>query len=444
MKKIAKLLLFLLGAPLMLALVVLSNMVLLQNNWTYGIYAWSGVAVAGLVFIVLTIIVIVTGKKCKKTNRRQVVRRCTGAMVLSSVILTAGVWGAIDIFVPGILADVTQGTIKSTDLIENYEDKSEEHAGYLTSFIEMNVANGNLTQYSEEEYQKMGYSCPEVVALVAQQCKSQDKVGYNVIKNNGPWLNMADGGRMTIGAVVHLVINERNYMLENDDGELYDVREEFKCKIGGEDYAVQWTIMDMTNPVNIDLSGIMGSISGFLPTVDAAFSKFGGLTGVTDTLTDVLYGAIGQEEVAGSGIYVRVDLDGEEDEDGSTFIGISIQNVTEDRGVFDYKHTAWFQSNHLLVAVVNLYGIRHVMYFCAGFMAIFAVLLGFVRESEYKANYIDVDDDNNGSDDNEPEEQVAPKYVDPKSSVSYPQTPYMEKIAEAQAKWANQNTIIYK
>ncbi len=441
MKKFGKILVYLLGFPLMFGLIFWESWSLLQNNWTYGIWNWSGIAVAALVLIVFTVIVIITGKISKKTNRRQVVRRCTGAMVLASVILTAGIWGAIDIFVPDILSSATSGTIKATDLIENYEAKSEEHAGYLTSFIEMNVANGNLSSYTEEEYLSMGYGCQEVRDLIDQQYYSQHKVGYTIIGDNGPWLNLADSDRMTIAAVIHLVINEREYILENADGEEYDIRELYPIMLDGEDVAVQWTIMDMTNPVLIDLSSLLGSMGDLITSLDPLLSSFGGVEGLTETLTEVIYGAVEDEAVAGSGIYILIDLDAEVDEDGSEFVGVIIQNVTEDRGVFDYMHTAWFQSNNLLVAVINLYALRHIMYFFAGIVAILSLIIGFIREKQYKDNFTDVEDEDSSDEEDFGDEATK---ADAKTGIAYPQTPYMDRVVEAQAQWATRNTYVPK
>lgn len=421
----------------MLGLVIWESWDMIMDNITYGFWPWAGVVVTALLLVVFTIIVLITGRKAKKATTVKKVRRGTAVMVVSSVLLTAGVWGAIDVFLPDILSDATSGTIKYTDLIENYEGESEYFADMLDEFITMNVANGNLSEYTLEEYLAMGFT-QEVSDLIDNQYYSQHRVGYTVINANGPWLTLADSDRMTIAAVVHLVINQRDYSyIDEETGETMYKNEKYQVMVDGEYYDVTWTILDMTNPITLDLTSLLGDYSDILSLVDSAFAGVGGLDALTEALHDVLYEGIASEEVAGDAINIYFDLDGE---DG--FMGLIIDNTTEERGVFDYMHTAWFQSNGLLIAVTHLYATRHIIYFFAGIVAILALMLGFMRESQYKANFVDDkkdDEEDDSDDDNNVVENAQPAQTT--TPIVIAQSPYLTSFMEAQNRRVNENTI---
>ncbi len=221
MKRFLKIILFLIGFPALLGFVVWKSLTVIQEGSTYGFWPYVGIILAGVFALVYLIAFIITGVKAKKNagNRKKVMGGVI-ALVIVSFVMTAGLWLVIDIpkLLPDILNSATSGTIGFDDLRENYAAQSEVHSNLLDEFIKLNYKNKNLdNEYSLDYWLEVGYSAPEVQELIATNFKSMDKNGYVTFK--GPWINLADGGRLTIPVLVHLIINEREfqdlpYMLE--------------------------------------------------------------------------------------------------------------------------------------------------------------------------------------------------------------------------------------
>ena len=112
MKKLLKIILFIIGFPALLAFVVWKSITVLQEGSTYSFWPYVGIILAGLFFIAYLITFIVTGRKSKKNagNRKKVMRQVV-ALVLVAFVFTAGVWLVVDVPLPDILSSATAGTI---------------------------------------------------------------------------------------------------------------------------------------------------------------------------------------------------------------------------------------------------------------------------------------------------------------------------------------------
>jgi hypothetical protein len=381
MKTFVKILLYLFGFPLMIGAMVYVSLPILEAGKSYGILIYAGVIVVALMGLLYLIVALVTWNVSRKAKSITKVRKATAAFVIFALILTTGVWLAIDRFVPDILDDATSGTITYDDLRDDYMAHAEYHELLLTKFIKMNVKNGNLTSLTEEEYLAQGYKNEEVRNLIHHNFKSLDKDGYCSFTDAGPWLDLANDSRMTLPVVVHLVINQRKESTEDPEIEDIDFYYggEGRAAAGLTDSPIRWTILDMQEgeltfefaiPEGFD--SYLSLLQPLLPEILRALNK-----------------SIKDEALAGSVITIGMKIIGDEDvaQDPSLVAGtmkITITPASEARGVWDYMHMAWLDSNHLLFAVISLFPARRIMFAFAGLIVLLSLMIGFVRESEFK------------------------------------------------------------
>ena len=384
MKRFLKIILFLIGFPALLGFVVWKSLTVIQEGSTYGFWPYVGIILAGVFALVYLIAFIITGVKAKKNagNRKKVMGGVI-ALVIVSFVMTAGLWLVIDIpkLLPDILNSATSGTIGFDDLRENYSAQSEVHSNLLDEFIKLNYKNKNLdNEYSLDYWLEVGYSAPEVQELIATNFKSMDKNGYVTFK--GPWINLADGGRLTIPVLVHLIINEREfqdlpYMLEyelvpnpyKDD----DFNYAYQSAIDrGDDYLVKWSILDMQGtPMEIDLGGILSDdIKSLILGVTSVMPE--AIVSVLNTLND----CIADDALAGTPIYIGIDA-----RNGDFKLVIS--STVETRGMWDYKKSAWLNSNHLLFAVISIFPARQWLYIWGAVVVFSSVAVGALRLKEF-------------------------------------------------------------
>lgn len=371
MKTFWKILLYVIGFPAMLVLVYLESRQVIEYGESYGILVYGGVLVAALVMVLYIVVGLITWGISRKAKTRKAIRICTIVLVLFSLLLTTGVWTAIDFVLPDILSDATDGTIEYEDVREAYNERAEYHRWLLDTFIKQNVANGNLKALSEEEYLAQGYQNEEVVDLIHQQFASLDEDGYATF--DGPWLPLANDSRMTINVVVHLIIDER----EISDPHPFLLYGEGRT--GDEVTApVTWTIMDMQEgSMSVDLSGLLGN-EAIASILEMSLVK----NLINSNLPDLL-GAVNEivadPALAGSYIYIGLDL-----EKGD----LTITPTSESRGVHDYMHMAWFNSNNLLFLVISLFPARKIFFFYSAIVVMLSLAIGIIRERQYKKNFI--------------------------------------------------------
>lgn len=384
MKTFLKALLYLLGFPLMIGAMVYVSLPILEAGKTYGFWIFAGIAVVVLMGILYMIVALVTWSVSRKAKTLTKVRKATAAFVIFALLLTTGVWLAIDRFVPDILDDATSGTITYDDLRDDYMAHAEYHELLLTKFIKMNVANGNLASLTEEQYLAEGYKNEEVKNLIHYNFKSLYKDGYSSFTDAGPWLDIANDSRMTLPTIVHLVINNRKESTEDPDIEDigFYYGGEGRAAAGKTDSPIKWTILDMQE----------GDLS-FEFVLPESIGSYLDLLLLDPTLIPQLLTAVNssikEEALAGSVITIGLKIIGDKDiEKDPTLVKgtmkISITPASEARGVWDYMHMAWLDSNHMLFAVISLFPARRIMFVFAGLIIILTLLIGFIRESEFK------------------------------------------------------------
>ncbi|MCL2631141.1 MAG: hypothetical protein FWD49_06460 [Firmicutes bacterium] len=342
---IAKIILLVLGFPLLVALVLIQSLPIITDNITYGIMPFVGLILAVVFMGAWFLTVFLTGKKAKKQGTKKAVKKGFIAMLIVGLFLTLGVWGAIDILLPDILEDATDGTILYHEVREDYIRKSEHHAYLLEKFIDMNIMNGKLSG-DPDVYDKEGYRNQEVRDLIASSFAEIDTHGYNSFL--GAWLNLALDDRMTIAAIAHLLLDAR-----------------YEPDFGEKEGEVKWTILDMQEgAMEVDLNILPDNLLGFARRLVSGFGR---------PITRFIEDLVELEEVAGSPIYFHLRSN----------LTLTISNSTEERGVFDYMQHAWLNSNHLLVAVISLFPLRNLFLIFAGVLVITSLLIYHIREKEF-------------------------------------------------------------
>ena len=402
MKKVLKTLLYIIGFPALVALVALNSLTVYEEGGTYGFWPFVGLILAGVIAIVYTIIFIVTGKNSKKNRGNyNKVKKSVATLVVMSFVLTSGIWLVVDIVLPGILETATQGTRKFEQLHEDYNAQAELHGNLLDSFIEMNVRNGNLStdEHSLEEWVELGYTSPEVQTLLKKNFTAMDANGYKTFTTNGPWLNMANDGRLTIPVLVHLLLNEREvneeityqlvaevvpktFITDADGDKVYEdaiPNEEVET-------VLRWTILDMQGTaMNMDLSGVIGGLGIDVGGLITSMKLDTTLASVLETVNE----ALADPALAGAEIYIGLDT-----RDGG--FQIMLTPAAEGRGMHGYQNSAWLDSNNLLFAVISIFPARQWLYIWGAIVIFSSVAVAALRLKEYggdKKALVAIDDD---------------------------------------------------
>lgn len=354
-KKVLQIILHLLGFPLLIAFVILNALHIIRSGNSYGIMVFVGIIITVLMAVVYYAVFFTMAKRKKKSIYKQ-----TMVCMIVSVLCLGGFWALIDVALPDFLSDATSGTIFYEDLADDYNTRADVNKGLLDEYIMRNYANGNLdNEVPRSTYLKEGVRNEDVTTLLNSHFQSIDKDGY--VTFVGPWLDLANGNRLTIPVLVHLVINEREvqgipYLLVDENGVM-------------QDDPVCWSILDMLGePMAFDLGPkgmnvIPSNISGFIGFAEEP---------VNDILESVT-AAIEDENVVGSPIYII--LDGTE---------LALVPSNESRGVLDYMSMGWLDSNGLLFAITSLFSVRKLFLIFAGIMAISTYTIGILREEEEK------------------------------------------------------------
>lgn len=391
MKNVLKTILYIIGFPVLIALVVYNSLVIYQEGGTYGFWPFIGLIIACVCLIAYTVVFIVTGKNSKKNKgNHKKVMRSVATLVVMAFVLTAGIWLVVDIPLPGILKNATDGTRLFKHMEEDYKAQAEVHGNLLENYIRMNVKNGNLSTdvHSEEEWVKLGYKSPEVKELLANNFKSMDTNGYKSFTTNGPWLNMANNSRLTIPVLVHLVLNERDvrdetitYHLEAtlEPKEIVkdiDGDEVYKKPVQNEEVetVIRWTILDMQGTamtINLDSVGDMKVLNVSLKDLIGVV-----LNDAVCSVLGTVNEAIADPALAGSELYVGLDL-----RDGG--FKLMLTPAAESRGMHGYQNSAWLNSNNLLFAVISIFPARQWLYIWGAVVIFSSVAVAALRVSQY-------------------------------------------------------------
>lgn len=398
MKRLLKFILFLIGFPALLAFVVWKSMTTLEEGSTYSFWPYVGIILAGVFFIAYFITFLVTGRKSKKNagNRKKVMGQVV-ALVIVSFVFTAGIWLIVDIPLPGILQDATSGTVTFDKLSEDYDDQAEQNGLLIDNFVKWNYENGNLDQsISLDEWLARGWSDPAVQELISVNFKSMDQNGYVTFR--GPWINLADDDRLTVPVLVHLIINQREFNEELDFILNYEmIPNVLKTEDHPEDYEdelrpltdeekemlVKWSILDMQGtPMNIDIAlPETISIGGIeIKLTDTINNILKDASAEIVPLLTVLNNAIGSDALAGTPIYFGIDASNLED---GAKLSLTISSTVQARGMWDYKKSAWLNSNNLLFAVISIFPARQWLYIWGAVVIFASLAVGALRLKEY-------------------------------------------------------------
>lgn len=342
LKKALEIILHILGFPLLIALVVVSSLSLYKAGISYGIMVFVGLIITVVMAIIYYLVFFLMAKSGKKTIQKQTI-----ISIIVAAICLGGLWIVIDVALPDLLKDATSDTIYYEDLIDDFNARAEVNKNLLDEYIKRNVANGNLTKLSEKEYLEQGARNKEVMALLKSHFESIDKDGYATFV--GPWIDMANDGRLTIPTLVHLIVNKREVV-----GVPYPLKEA--------DDPVMWSILDMLGePMEFEL--LPENISGIVGTFQTAINNI--LLHVTNAIED--------ENVVGSPIYIGIE--------GPSIV-LTPSNVS--RGVLDYQSMAWLNSNGLIFMITSLLSVRKLFLIFAGVLILTTYAIGLLRESQAK------------------------------------------------------------
>ncbi|HQC54416.1 MAG TPA: hypothetical protein PKX91_01665 [Clostridia bacterium] len=419
MKTVLKIFLFVIGFPALIALTVISSLTVFKEGNSYGFWVFIGLILAAVFFLAYLITFIVTEVKNKKSGTRKVAKKGLVALVIVAFIFTSGLWFVIDVLLPGILDDATSGTLLFDDVRENYEDQAKVNAELLNKFITINYNNGNLDKnVSLSTYLEEGYKNERIKTLIHTNFTNIDQNGYASYTATGPWIGLADGKRMTIPVLIHLLFNERDikkdlpYLLKYDyipkevtvtikdeDGNIitqdpdgyspYYNLEEREDPEGG----VTWTVLDMDgNPMEIKIGELLEGtgLSSFI---------IGIIKGDTGTsIINTLRNIVADENVLGAPIYISIHVD--EVEPSNTALVLGPSNTS--RGMLGYKNSAWLNSNHLLFAVISIFPARIWLLIWGAMVVATSVTIGVININSTKADDEGVEDEYDEFEDYQP------------------------------------------
>lgn len=382
MKKVLIALMYILGFPALIALVIWDNFEIIKGGISYGIFPFVGIIVAALFGLIYLIVVLVQAKKGKNKKRKKkitVYHQTFVAMILCFCML-GGFWMLIDVALPDFLADATSSTIYYEDLADNYQERAKVNKGLLDEYITLNYENGNLRSKTLDEYIKEGAKNSEVSELLKIHFASIDKNGYTTF--GAPYINMATSDRMTIAVLVHLLLDDRSY--EALPYQLYNSKTKETVTA-----PVKWNVLDMNGKMALmevdlfsedgykefinGLGGAGAAIKLLMPNAEK-FKEFildtvngkgnpspdlGEEAGVVPTLT---------YDLTGSPIYLSID--------GKTLV---LQPSVSSRGSLDYMRMAWLNNNGLLYAIVALFSLRKIFLIFAAWMVVNNFIIGLLR-----------------------------------------------------------------
>ncbi|MDR0751477.1 MAG: hypothetical protein LBF12_02645 [Christensenellaceae bacterium] len=374
---LVKLLAYLIGFPAIMAYAVYQSMTVISDsatgtdNTSYFPYVYAGLLIVALMWLLYLIVALITGMITKRRKTARSAYVGTAVLVVFSFLLTSGVWFAIDKYVPPILSDATQSTIYYSDLEEDWAERAHTHSELLAGFIEMNIENGRLSG-DPDIYLSEKFANKEVKDLIKNSYNSINDDAYNNF--NGPLINLANGGRLTIPVLIHLLLDDR--------ADPYQPFNNYTGEGRGEENKnapIKWAILDMQQEimgVELNLIDLLGDLATNKAITEALTNILNGesLQGTINALN----GAIASDEILGAPIYVSLIYDA-----ASSTILIELIPSSERRGVYDYMRMAWFDSNYLLVAVISLFPIRNTFYIFSLLLCISSLILGIARKRQY-------------------------------------------------------------
>lgn len=367
MKKALIIILHLLGFPALIGYLAFISFDMIKGGISYGVFVFAGLIVTVLFALIYFLVIGLMAKSAKKKNKRNIYRQTFVAMILGACLL-GGFWIGMDVGLPGVLKDATSSTIFYEDLADNFYARSVVNEELLNEYIKRNVANGNLKTKTLAEYQSEGVRNEEVANLIKVHFASIDKDGYATFK--GPNIDLALGDRMTIGVLVHLLMDTRK--IPDQEYYLYNAKTN---KV--ETDPIIWNVLDMMGtPMDITDVAMFGDegyqefLNGLGSTGDLLRVVAPKAVDFRDTVTTMANGILPgiTEGITGSPIFLGID-------------GMTIQLVPSNisRGVLDYQSMGWLNSNGLIYIIVMLFSTRRLFLIWAGVLVLTNFMIGMLR-----------------------------------------------------------------
>ncbi len=450
----------LLGFPLLVLLVSINLKHIIEQGKSYGIYVYAGLILTVVFALLYYVIMFKMMKRKKKSPIKQGI-----ILALVAMLSLTGLWVAIENLAPNLLLGATSGTIYMEDLLEDYNSRADINKSLLDDFIYVNTyGNDNLVylhtkksednpnilvfklsekeagielrndletlrkeerydEYHEaivnwnlarkaayENYSKKGYASEQVKLLEAKTFASINDDGYVTFK--GPWIDMANGGRLTIPALIHLLLDYRDLAGRDlpsiRNGELATGK-------------VKWGVLDMMGPPagisKMEFKDVLKAereslrrAGNLTPEKEEDFNKrinnaqYANVREVPamampiellgdPALSDLLVGdkehmelsaiasdlihfverLITHEKVVGAPIYVGIDTERGE-------LHLISSNVS--RGTLGYQNAAWFNANGLTFMLSSVFSIRRLFLIFSGIIGLISISTGLIKQGK--------------------------------------------------------------
>lgn len=205
--KVFKIILHVVGWPLLAALVLILNINVIKGGSMYGVAVFVclivALVMAGIFY--LTYFLVRTKKKRSIRNQHVIV-------AIVAICCLCGFWALLDAFIPGPLETATSSTLRWEDLSDNWGARAEVQEQLLSDYVTINYTLGRLTAPNGEEIKDYIQQGPngneELHNLLEQDFHSIDSNGYSSFK--GPSIDYAQDDRMTIPVLLHLFLDDRS------------------------------------------------------------------------------------------------------------------------------------------------------------------------------------------------------------------------------------------
>lgn len=398
--KALKIVSYLLSIPTFLICAIALSMHVIKDGASYGAPAYTGLIIA-IVFSAIWIALVVgfelSFKKFK--NKSKTLNIQCGSLLTITLVFIVGITLMMDILLPPLFPEPTSNTIFYEDLADDANGRADINKELLDNFIARNVMNGNIGQTPllssglnkkkvEDKiayYQAQGYKNEEVKNLLDEKSSqnlfaSFDTDGYKSFV--GPWIDMANDGRMTPEVLLKLVLGQRDILKEeNEDGtytttdKLHDayIYNQYTKKLEKVQY--RWTVLDMMGkPMSMEID-----TSGLSETITSLIKKY---SAVLNLALDDLIKPIANESVVGDRMNIKMT-------NSDNKINISIVPNNESRGVLEYQNQAWLQKNELLYMISSIMALRQLSYIYAGISIVLMIFTYMLRKRELDLSEIE-------------------------------------------------------
>ena len=144
---------------------------------------------------------------------------------------------------------------------------------------------------------------------------------------------------------------------------------------------LNWLVLDMLgDPMSLATLELPADISGIPMDMVFGALKGSGILESVDGLLKVDIRTLVEKLTNGAGLSLGVHVDDE----GQLHINLMSMNTVY--GMLGYMQASWIQSNGLLMAVINLLGLRNYLYIFGGIGIVLIILATILREAEKYAN----------------------------------------------------------